>query len=44
MKYILIEFGPELRRRVVSDRLIRVSGLTYYIITVLILKLIVILI
>jgi RTC4-like domain len=44
VEYILAEFGPELRRRAVSNRLIRASGLIYYIITVLILELAVMLI
>ena len=44
MEHILAEFGPELRRRVVSDRLIRASGLTYYVITVLVPELAVMLI
>ena len=35
MEHILAEFGPELRRRAVSDGLIHVSGLIYYVITVL---------
>ena len=35
MEHILAEFGPELRRRAVSDGFIRTSGLIYYVITVL---------
>jgi hypothetical protein len=44
VEYILAEFGPELRRREVSDGLIRASGLIYYVITVLVSKLAVMLI
>ena len=44
MEHILAEFGPELRRRAVSDGLIRVSGLIYYVITVLVPELAVMLI
>jgi hypothetical protein len=44
VEHILAEFGPELRRRAVSDGLIRVSGLIYYVITVLVPELAVMLI
>jgi hypothetical protein len=44
VEHILAEFGPELRRRAVSDGLIRASGLIYYVITVLVPELAVMLI
>jgi hypothetical protein len=44
VEHILAEFGPELRQRVALDRLIRASGLTYYVITVLVPELAVMLI
>ena len=44
VEHILAEFGPELRRRAVSDGLIRTSGLIYYVITVLVPELAVMLI
>ena len=44
MEHILAEFGPELRRRAVSDRLIHASGLIYYVIIVLVPELAVMLI
>jgi hypothetical protein len=44
VEHILAEFGPELRRRAVSDGLIRVSGLIYYVITILVPELAVMLI
>jgi hypothetical protein len=44
VEHILTKFGPELRRKTVLNGLIRTSGLIYYIITVLIPELAVILI
>jgi len=44
VEHILAEFGPELRRRVISDGLIRTSGLIYYVITVLVPELVIMLI
>jgi hypothetical protein len=41
---VLAEFGPELRRRAVSDGLIHASGLIYYVVTVLVPELAVMLI
>ena len=35
MEYILAEFGPELRRRSNSDRFIRTTGVSDFIITIL---------
>jgi hypothetical protein len=44
LKHILAEFGPELRRRSNSDGLLRTTGVSDFVITVLVLKLAVILI
>jgi hypothetical protein len=39
LEYILAEFGPELRRRSNSDRLIRATEVSDFVITVLVLEL-----
>jgi hypothetical protein len=44
VEHILAECGSELRQRVVSDGIIRTSGLIYYVITVLVPELAVMLI
>jgi RTC4-like domain len=36
LEHILAEFGPELRRRSDSDRLIRATGVSDFVITVLV--------
>jgi hypothetical protein len=44
MEHMMTDFGSELRRRAVADRLVRAAGIGSYVITVLVPELVVMLV